>query len=165
MTQSTRVITVVALLMSLAVGAQAQTPEIDALRTQAEQGDADAQFILGVGYARGLGVPQDDAEAVRLLQRDGGVDVGYYYYDVDGYVADGPSGHGLLGLREAVDGPAFREFLDEGATERLDELAAELADATSEHEGVREMIATLRCAAKRASGVLILTDGVGFEDE
>ncbi len=65
MTQSARVTTVVALLMSLAVGAQAQTPEIDALRTQAEQGDADAQFILGVGYARGLGVPQDDAEAVR----------------------------------------------------------------------------------------------------
>jgi hypothetical protein len=46
---------------------------------------------------------------VRLLQRDGGVDVGYYYYDVDGYVADGPAGHGLLGLREAVDGPAFRD--------------------------------------------------------
>ena len=91
--------------------------------------------------------------------------MGYYYYDVDGYVALGPSGHGLLGLREAVDGPAFREFLDEGVTERLDELAAELADATSEHEGVREMIATLRHAAKRASGVLILTDGIGFEDE
>ena len=91
--------------------------------------------------------------------------MGYYYYDVDGYVADGPSGHGLLGLREAVDGPAIREFLDEVATECLDELAAELADATSEHEGVREMIATLRHAAKRASGILILTDGVGFEDE
>ena len=42
MTQSTRVITVVALLMSLAVGAQAQTPEIDALRARAEQGVADA---------------------------------------------------------------------------------------------------------------------------
>ena len=91
--------------------------------------------------------------------------MGFYYYDVDGYVADGPSGHGLLGLREAVSGPVIREFLDEGATERLDELVAELADATSEHEGVREMIATLRRAAQRASGILILTDGVGFDDE
>ena len=35
------------------------------LRTDAEQGDADAQFNLGVRYAIGQGVPQDDAEAVR----------------------------------------------------------------------------------------------------
>jgi len=30
----------VAVLVALAVGAQAQTPEIDALRTRAEQGDS-----------------------------------------------------------------------------------------------------------------------------
>jgi len=40
-------------------------PEIDALRARAEQGDAPAQFALGVMYAEGRGVPQDDAEAVR----------------------------------------------------------------------------------------------------
>ena len=55
----------VAVLVALAVGAQAQTPEIDALRARAEQGDAPAQFALGVMYAEGRGVPQDDAEAVR----------------------------------------------------------------------------------------------------
>ena len=38
---------------------------VPSLRTDAEQGDADAQFNLGVRYDIGLGVPQDDAEAVR----------------------------------------------------------------------------------------------------
>ena len=38
---------------------------VPSLRTDAEQGDADAQVNLGVMYAIGLGVPQDDAEAVR----------------------------------------------------------------------------------------------------
>ena len=60
-----RCIAAVAVLVALAVGAQAQTPEIDALRARAEQGDADAQHNLGVMYATGRGVPQDDAEAVR----------------------------------------------------------------------------------------------------
>ena len=36
------------------------------LRRQAEQGDASAQFNLGPMYATGRGVPQDEAEAVRL---------------------------------------------------------------------------------------------------
>ena len=65
MTQSARVITVVALLMSLAVGVQAQTPEIDALRARAEQGLAEAQVNLGNMYRNGRGVPEDAAEAVR----------------------------------------------------------------------------------------------------
>ena len=65
MTLYARIITLAAVLVALAVGAQAQTPEIDALRARAEQGDASAQFNLGVRYADGEGVPQDDAEAVR----------------------------------------------------------------------------------------------------
>ena len=55
----------VAVLVALVVGVQAQTPEIDALRARAEQGDAEAQNNLGVMYATGEGVPEDDAEAVR----------------------------------------------------------------------------------------------------
>ena len=35
------------------------------LRTPAEQGDAEAQFNLGVMYANGEGVTQDDKEAVK----------------------------------------------------------------------------------------------------
>tara|TARA_B100000315_G_scaffold182645_1_gene171578 strand:+ start:603 stop:1049 length:447 start_codon:yes stop_codon:yes gene_type:complete len=40
------------------------TPEvIDALRTRAEQGHDGAQVSLGVMYANGTGVPQDDVQA------------------------------------------------------------------------------------------------------
>jgi len=65
MTLYARIITLAAVLVALAVGAQAQTPEIDALRARAEQGVAEAQWGLGNMYANGHGVPQDDAEAVR----------------------------------------------------------------------------------------------------
>ena len=65
MTIYAKIITLTAGLVALAVGAQAQTPEIDALRARAEQGDAEAQNNLGLRYANGEGVPQDDAEAVR----------------------------------------------------------------------------------------------------
>ena len=41
---------------------------VPSFRTDAEQGDADAQFNLGVRYTNGLGVPQDEAEAVRWYQ-------------------------------------------------------------------------------------------------
>ena len=39
------------------------------LRPLAEQGDAKAQFELGVMYATGLGVPQDYAEAVKWYRK------------------------------------------------------------------------------------------------
>ena len=51
------------ILVALAVGAQAQTPEVDALRARAEQGDAEAQYKLGVRYAEGRGVVQDYVQA------------------------------------------------------------------------------------------------------
>jgi len=78
MTHAVRIVAVVAVLTALVllnVSCEVQTPEIDALRARAEQGDVDAQFDLGVSYANGDGVPQDDAEAVRLsrLAADQGV--------------------------------------------------------------------------------------------
>ena len=39
--------------------------QLDELRALAEQGNANAQTNLGVRYANGQGVPQDDTEAVR----------------------------------------------------------------------------------------------------
>ena len=67
MTHATRIVAVVAVLAALGVDApvqaQTQTPEIDALRVRAEAGDVVAQYNLGVMYANGRGVPQDDAEA------------------------------------------------------------------------------------------------------
>ena len=46
-------------------GGQVQLETADALRVRAEQGDADAQYNLGVMYDQGRGVAQDDAEAMR----------------------------------------------------------------------------------------------------
>ena len=75
MTYATRF--VVAVPAALAVGApvQAQTPEIDALRVRAEAGDAEAQDDLGIMYANGRGVPEDEAVRRSVWHRrwaDGG---------------------------------------------------------------------------------------------
>ena len=54
----------------LGAAACAETPEpaqddsIEALRTRANAGDADAHYNLGLMYDNGEGVPQDDVEAV-----------------------------------------------------------------------------------------------------
>ena len=61
---------VAAVLVALAVGAQAQTPELDeVLRARAEQGVAEAQVNLGVIYRDGYYVPPDNFEAVRWFRR------------------------------------------------------------------------------------------------
>ena len=41
-----------------------ETPDIEALRRAADQGDADAQYNLGVMYSNGEGVPQDFTQAM-----------------------------------------------------------------------------------------------------
>ena len=46
----------------------ARAQDDEATRHAAEQGDADAQFSRGLMYEYGLGVPQDDAEAVRWFR-------------------------------------------------------------------------------------------------
>lgn len=42
---------------------------LDVLRQAAEQGDAAAQFDLGVKYSHGRGVPEDDAEGMRWYRK------------------------------------------------------------------------------------------------
>ena len=54
-------VTAVFLLAVTPAGAQ----DFEATRHAAEQGDADAQYNLGVAYDNGEGVPQDHAEAAR----------------------------------------------------------------------------------------------------
>jgi TPR repeat protein len=49
--------------------AQGQTNDIAALKKKAEQGDPQAQNDLGVKYALGQGVPQDEAEAVKWYRK------------------------------------------------------------------------------------------------
>ena len=46
----------------------AKTQDIEQLRKDAEQGDVIAQYNLGVMYATGEGVSQDDKEAVKWLR-------------------------------------------------------------------------------------------------
>ena len=58
------------LLLALAlavipVGVDAQAPDLEETRVLAEQGDAISQYNLGLMYDRGVGVPEDDVEAVR----------------------------------------------------------------------------------------------------
>ena len=85
MTRALRLAAAVLLLLALAgaLPAAAQTFEDAAaaykrddyttaflgFRSLAEQGDADAQFILGLMYRIGEGVPEDDAEAARWIRR------------------------------------------------------------------------------------------------
>jgi len=47
------------------VGVDAQAPDLEETRVLAEQGDAAAQYNLGLMSASGRGVPEDDVEAVR----------------------------------------------------------------------------------------------------
>ena len=55
-------------LAVIPVGVDAQAPDLEEMRALAEQGNANAQLYLGVLYARGDGVPEDDAEAARWLR-------------------------------------------------------------------------------------------------
>ncbi len=69
MTHATRFVAVAVLVaLVLCVPVQAQTPEFDALRERAEQGDAVAQFTLGIVCRRGLGVPRDATEGARWVR-------------------------------------------------------------------------------------------------
>ena len=75
MTSYARIVAVAAGLIALTVASCAPTSdeiaelrkrgEVARLLTLAEQGQAGAQYNLGVIYASGAGVPQDDAEAAR----------------------------------------------------------------------------------------------------
>ena len=56
-------------LMLLTGSAHAAEDDFDAVKKAAEQGDVDVQFMLGVMYAYGEGVPQDYAEAVRWYRK------------------------------------------------------------------------------------------------
>ena len=64
-------------------------------RQAAEQGDADAQFVLGVKYDSGQGVPKDDAESVKWHRKaaeqsdaDAQVALGIAYFTGRGVTKD-----------------------------------------------------------------------------
>ena len=97
-------------------------------RLSAEQGDAYAQFMLGILYDRGLGVPQDYAEAVRWYTRaakqgnaEAQRNLGYMYKDGQGILQDHISAHMWFNIGSANG--------DESAGERRDKLAARMTAA------------------------------------
>ncbi len=63
-------------------------------RPLAEQGNANAQFFLGVMYDKGRGVPQDDAEAVKWYRKAAEQGVAEAQYNL-GLMYDDGQGVGL----------------------------------------------------------------------
>ena len=61
-----RLILILTALLAFQSAAASQFDETKAL---AEQGDADAQYNLGIMYDTGLGVPENDAEAVKWFRK------------------------------------------------------------------------------------------------
>ena len=85
-----------------------QRDEIGSLRQEADSGNANAQFDLGVRYATGKGVAHDDDEAARWIRKaaeQGHVSaefsLGVMYADGNGVPQD--SALALLWLRKAAD--------------------------------------------------------------
>jgi hypothetical protein len=69
----------VVMVAATAVVGAAQQESIDELRAKAEAGDTDAQNDLGLAYANGEGVRQDDAVAVRWYRKAAGQGYGKGY--------------------------------------------------------------------------------------
>ena len=97
-------------------------------RPLAEQGDADAQFNLGVMYDKGQGVPQDDAQARDwyLLAADQGhalaqAKLGLVYREGRGVLQDYVQAHMWYNLAAARN--------QEDATELRDSLAEQMTPA------------------------------------
>ena len=70
-----RIATAVIVAGGLAVMVLSAQDDLDTVRQAAEQGNATAQFSLGLMYADGEGVPKDDAEAVKWYRMS--ADQGY----------------------------------------------------------------------------------------
>ena len=85
---------------------------VEELRARAEGGDADAQFVLGVGFFNGRGVAQDQGQAVYWWEQaakqgvlEAQVNLGYWYRD--GRV---PTGEELLQWCQVVAGYHQAQF-------------------------------------------------------
>ena len=78
----TRTTLAVSLLALTLIAPWALGQDLTETRRLAEQGDADAQFNLGVMYANGEGVPQDEAEAVRWYRLSADQGNAFAQYDL-----------------------------------------------------------------------------------
>ncbi|MGM0553267.1 MAG: phospholipase D-like domain-containing protein [Pseudomonadota bacterium] len=122
--------------------------ELEALewyRRAAEQGDAGGQFNLGVIYATGRGVPQDDREAVEWYRRaaeqghaDGQFNLGFMYQHGRGAPQDD---------REAVDW--YRRAAEQGHAGGQVNLGSMYRDGTGVSQDDREAVEWYRRAAEQ----------------
>ena len=107
-------------LTLIAPWALGQDPDtITEIRLQAEQGDASAQYNLGVSYANGEGVLKDEAEAVRWyrLSADQGnataqYNLGVSYANGEGVLKDSVLAHMWFNIVGVNGNEAAREGRD-----------------------------------------------------
>ena len=100
--------------------------ETKALIAKAEQGEADAQFLLGVMYFDGTGVPQDDKEAVKWYRKaaEQGYsvaqhDLGMAYYKGQGVLKDTVTAYAWFNVAVAngdEDGSKVRDLVAKDMT-------------------------------------------------
>jgi hypothetical protein len=84
----------------------------------------------------------------------------FHYCDANGFVAIGPTVRVWRGLKLSLSGEHSRAFAQTGISENPAALAAELSDAQRGSAAY-----ALHRAARKASQVLVLTDGVGVAQE
>ena len=103
-------------------------------RLAVEQGHASAQYNLGVMYANGKGVPEDDAEAVRWYRMaaeqsnaSAQYNLGVMYYTGSGVLKDATLAHMWLNIAGANGSEIAREWRD---TIEDDMTATQIARAT-----------------------------------
>ena len=118
-----------ALIFGMAVALAAENDVPDKLRRDAEQGDASAQYNLGLTYDNGIGVPQDFAEAVQWYRRaakqglaGAQANLGVMYANGEGVPQDYVAAHRFLNLA----GAKGNEKVNEDAGKARNRLAAKM---------------------------------------
>ena len=141
-----RIATAVIVAGGLAVMVLSAQDNLDAARQAADQGDADAQYNLGLIYAFGEGVPKGDAEAVRWyrLAADQGLasaqfNLGLMYAKGQGVLKDSVRAHMWFNIAGANGNEAARkqrDNLEDDMTRAEISRATELARAcmTSDYQ-------------------------------
>ena len=123
----------------------ANTQDIEQLRKDAEQGDATAQYNLGVMYAEGQGVPQDYQQAVNWFRKaaeqgyaSAQYNLGFSYATGEGVPQD---------YQEAVNW--WRKAAEQGYTSAQFNLAVMYAEGRGVPQDYQEAVGWYRKAAEQ----------------
>jgi TPR repeat protein len=113
---------------------------VDALKARAKQGDAIAQFNLGVAYHVDKGVPRDEEEALKWMQNAAAQGyapaqskLGLHYLGIaynEGKTVPPDDGEGVKWMRQAAaQGAAMAQYALGGAYERGDGVPRDYLEA------------------------------------